>query len=175
VKSASCQAGKTPEGRRLEQMLFGQLRSVRRWLLQSSHFYRRLELLIGQEHLRWLGHCQAEANRQRVENGWRITQEWLLRFQALAQQQKFALVLLHMPFPNFCSDENAKMNQPIKELAAAHDFLFVDQLLPTMQSGPWQPRDLYFVLDGHWRARAHQLCAEVLSDFLMTQNLLPSP
>jgi hypothetical protein len=163
------------ENRRLAKLIFYRLRSMRRWLLQHSHFYRRIELMIGQEHPRWLGHWQAESSRVRVEQGWTITQEWLLRFQALVQKQNFALVFLHVPFPDFRSDENAQMNRLLKDFAAAHNIGFVDQLLPAMSNSPLQPRDLYFLLDGHWRPRAHKLCAEVLADFLIKHHLLSTP
>jgi len=152
--------------------LFYQLRLQRQWLLQHSHFYRRFELFKGQEFPSWLGHWQAEASRKKIEKGWQITQEWVLRFQELARQQKFDLVLLHIPFSNFRSVETAKMSRLIKDFAATHHILFVDGLLPAMDNSQLQAQDLYFVLDGHWRPRAHQLCAEVLSDFLIKQNLL---
>jgi hypothetical protein len=164
-----------PKNRRFAKLVFYRLRSTRRWLLQHSHFYRRIELLIGQEHPSWLGRWQAESSRVRVEQGWMITQEWLLRFQALAQKHNFALVLLHIPFPDFRSDENAQMSRLLKDFAAAHKIGFVDQLLLAMRNNLLQPRDLYFLLDGHWRSRAHRLCAEVLADFLIVHHLSSTP
>ncbi len=168
----SPQVDKARESIHLSQQLFHYFRSTRRWLLQRSHFYRRFELMIGQEFPPWVGHWQAEASRQRIEQGWLITQKWLLRFQELARQQQFALILLHIPFPDFRSDENAKIDRFVASFAKANNLLFVDGLLPAMTSSRLQPRDFYFLLDGHWRASAHKLCAEVLSEFLMTQNLL---
>jgi len=160
------------ERSQIANRLFYRVRSARRWLLQHSHFHRRLELLIGQEFPRWLAHWQAEATRNKVAKGWQITQEWLLSFQALARKQKCGLVLLHIPFSDFRGEENARMEQLLKDFARTRDILFVDQLLPTMKDSRWQPRDLYFLLDGHWRPLAHKICAEALSDFLIKQNLL---
>jgi hypothetical protein len=169
---ASPQAVREQERSRIANRLFYRFRAARRWLLQHSHFYRRLELFIGQEFPRGLAHWQAEATRHKVAKGWQITQEWLIRFQTLARQQRFSLVLLHIPFADFRGEGNARMEQLLKDFARTHDILFVDQLLPTMKDHPWQPRDLYFLLDGHWRPLAHKICAEALSDFLIEQNLL---
>jgi len=158
----------------LSQKFFYQFHAGRRWLLKNSQLYRRGEMAIGQEHPRWLGNWQAQASRQRVEKGWVVTQEWLRRFQELARQQQFSFVLLHIPFPDFRSEENWQCYRLLESFSQEQQIVFVDPLLPLLRNRRWQPRDLYFVLDGHWRPRAHRLCAEVLADFLVQKNLLPS-
>lgn len=168
-------AAQTQETSSFSKTFFYQVRSARRWLLQHSHLQRRLELLIGQQFPRWLGNWQAEATRNRIEKGWALTQEWLLKFQALTKLQNCALVLLRIPFSNFLTEEEARMDRLMKEFTARHDFLLVDGLQPALKKSQLPPRELYFAIDGHWRPIAHQLCAEVLADFLVTKNLLRSP
>lgn len=174
-ESSTFSAAKTQNEAHFSQILFYRLHAIRRWLLQSSHLHRRLEILLGQQFPRWLNRWQAEASRHRIETGWLITQQWLLKFQALSRQQNFKLILLRIPFPDFLSAEDAQMKKLIEAFAVQNDILVADNLATAFKKSRRQPRELYFAIDGHWRPLAHQVCGEALADFIVTKNLLRPP
>ncbi len=132
-----------------------------------------------------LASCQVDVNNSAFQEGWRLTQESLLKAQTICKDIKAELLVILVPSKEQSywhvvnglleDPENCTVNEPntlVKNFCKEQGIAYLD-LTPVFREHAQKGKQLYYTMDGHWNKEGNQLAAEAILTLLKQESLLP--
>ena len=122
-----------------------------------------------------------------MEEGWELMESSICRMADICEQGGIGFLVFSVPirsevypeaFEELMRSHNAdpglydleKSNRLMRELCDRNGLAFLD-IVPRLVEERDKGGPLYYMRDGHWTVRGHQLCAQILCERLMKTHL----
>jgi hypothetical protein len=140
-------------------------RKIRTFLRNHSNLYRILELKFG-------GYLRAkyspdDVNLQLKDEAWRVTNEYLHKFDYALKKDGIKGLLLWIPFPGTISSGDFTVLETLKQ--DKFDNLTIVSPVDKLRVDPAQ---YYYPLDGHWKKETHKIVGNLLCEEITKRHLL---
>ena len=142
------------------------MRRVRLFLIKSSNLFRYTELYFG-----WYVRKMSSPEKQNLERkkeAWKITSDYLLKFDTELQHLKIKCFLLWIPFPLTAVRQDHSVANNIAALRLMN-IILIDPL-EAMKSNPMNY--YYTKFDQHWNPKGHNLAAGLLAQKIIESGII---
>jgi hypothetical protein len=142
------------------------MRTVRMCLLKSSNLFRWAELYLGW-YIRKIS-LPEKQNLEHKKEAWKITSDYLLKFDTELQDLKIKCFLLWIPFPLTAVRQDHSVANNIASLRLMN-IILIDPL-EAMKPNPMNY--YYRKFDQHWNAEGHNLAAGLLVQKIIESGII---
>jgi hypothetical protein len=147
------------------------LRVIRRWLINNSNLYRFAETRLGAIVLAKMSNAiNIESDPKIMERAWSVTDSLLLSMKKFTENLNAEFVIQYIPNMFDCIKNDSSSFLRLQDICDLRNILLAPNPIDLFRSSKAEDAfaigDYYYLGDGHWTAKAHQVIAHEMALFL---------